>query len=225
MYSLSSDTWTPLARTPQSVHLGSLVSAGGYVYALRGETSRDFWRYDVAGGAWEIRAPTPASVGWGGSLAWDGSDTIYALRGALRNDFWMYSLSGDTWTPLAPTPRRVYEGGALVFVAGDLYALRGEDTVDFWRYGRGTDTSSTVANAPAPGVKSGDNAPRPLTASSMRCEEASPRKRSAQPESHGRRHTGESAGRTLEIFCDRNRTLRSLRRRRYTFSRSFLPIA
>ena len=88
MYSLSGDTWTRLARTPESVYAGSLVFAGGHIYAFRGANSKDFWHYDVADGVWGTRAPTPASVGWGGSLAWDGSDTIYALRGAPRDDFW-----------------------------------------------------------------------------------------------------------------------------------------
>jgi hypothetical protein len=144
MFDIDEGSWETLATAPRALDGGgSLVFAGGYVYALRGGTSRDFWRYDIAEGAWEIRARTPASVGWGGSLAWDsslawdGSDTIYALRGALRDDFWMYSLSVGTWTPLARAPQRVYEGGALVVIAGDVYALRGDDTVDFWRYDLG----------------------------------------------------------------------------------------
>ena len=45
MYSLSGDTWTPLAPTPWRVYEGgALMFVAGDVYALRGDDTVDFWK-------------------------------------------------------------------------------------------------------------------------------------------------------------------------------------
>ena len=135
MFEVEVGDWVTLESAPAGVDDGgSIVAADGYLYTLRGGYERDFWRYDLAGGAWESLADALANVSWGGSLAWDGSDSIYALRGSKSNDFWKYSIAGGKWIRLHFTPGNVDGGGALAVLGDYVYAFRGDDTSDLWRY-------------------------------------------------------------------------------------------
>jgi len=83
--------WTVLKNTPANVDRGgALVFAGGYIYALRGDGTRDFWRYNIATNTWSIMPSTPAGVEWGGALA---SGSLYALRGNFQQDFWKFTFT------------------------------------------------------------------------------------------------------------------------------------
>ena len=87
-----------------------MVYISGFIYALRGDASEDFWRYNVAADSWRSLDNTPEDVAWGGALAWDGSNTIYAFRGANQENFWFYSISGDNWSLLEDAPADVRRG-------------------------------------------------------------------------------------------------------------------
>lgn len=158
---LVDDSWTPLADTIATVEEGGALVYGedggtGYIYALRGGDTNDFWRYDIAGNSWGAMDNTPAAASYGGALAWDGSNLIYGLRGASTTDFWQYSISGDSWTPRAATPSAVREGGALVYTSGDPYAFGGNGTTTFWRYNSSPNNWTPLADAPAAVGEGGD---------------------------------------------------------------------
>ena len=104
---------------------GRLIYDGSYIYALRGNSTTDFWRYDITNNSWTPRASTPAQVAAGGALTYDSS-YIYALRGNSSKTFWRYSITGNTWTATgdrANTPDTVGSGGSLV--RGAVYVTSG----------------------------------------------------------------------------------------------------
>ena len=67
---------------------GSLAWAGGdYLYALGGDRSKEFWRYDINSGEWESQQDTPEVVDDGGALVYLNG-VIYALKGDNGPGFW-----------------------------------------------------------------------------------------------------------------------------------------
>ena len=108
-----------------------------FIYALRGDTTTDFYRYSISGNAWTAMAPVPATVYSGGALVYPGSgDFIYASRGSGTADFYRYTISTNAWTTMTAAPGTIGGGGALVYPgAGDyIYASRGNGTYNFYRY-------------------------------------------------------------------------------------------
>ena len=117
---VSAQTWASMEPAPGSVHWGGAlayvptVGDSGFIYALRGDGKKDFWRYDINTDTWDITlSQTPANVKAGGALAYDGGNYIYALRGDGTRDFWRYDIGANTWSTLSQTPANVKEGGAL----------------------------------------------------------------------------------------------------------------
>jgi len=114
-------------------------AGGDLIYALRGNGTSDFLKYDTKSDQWRYVAPTPGPVGPGGSLAFDSENQyIYALQGGGSDAFWSYDVANDRWQSEAIFPDNgpVAEGGSIVFNSNDgaLYALRGGGTTDFWKY-------------------------------------------------------------------------------------------
>ena len=101
----------------------ALTPTSQYLYAFRGASRTDFWRYDIAANSWSAMAATPGTVSKGGALASNGT-YIYALRGA-STDFWRYDPATNAWTVMSTAPSGVSYGAALVHVNGALYAFRG----------------------------------------------------------------------------------------------------
>jgi hypothetical protein len=125
----------------------SLTPTCQYLYALRGGSRTDFWRYDIGANSWTAMASTPGTIAQGGALATNGT-LIYALRGGGTN-FWSYNPGTNLWTVLAITPAAVSSGASLIHVNGVLYAFQGGSTPTFWKYIIATDTWSVLASAPA----------------------------------------------------------------------------
>ena len=146
------NTWTSLADAPWTPQGGAALAyatdaGAGYVYALRGENRRDFVRYDVAGGSWSGMVNAPRPAGDGGSLTWDGRDTLFAVLGG-NFEFWAYSVTGTSWTELTNAPEAIDQGGALQYLDGNVYAFRGDGTPTFWRYDTSTSAWSVLPDAP-----------------------------------------------------------------------------
>jgi protocatechuate 3,4-dioxygenase beta subunit len=154
-YSVSGNTWSNMADTPASVKRGgALTTDGTYLYALRGDGKKDFWRCNAttAGSAgscdtsWTTMAPTPENVKWGGALTRVGN-YIYATRGDGKTTFWRYDIAANNWTAMAPTPGNVDEGGALATDGSTyIYAFQGK-TKTFWRYSVAGNTWTALSAA------------------------------------------------------------------------------
>ncbi|MDX1600157.1 MAG: hypothetical protein R3191_01445 [Anaerolineales bacterium] len=142
-YNSSSDAWDSTLSSlsdcnnssPTAGSGASLVSgSGNQIFALAGDNSTDFCRYQTNPDKWQDRENTPGSVGAGGDFGTGAGNSIYAFRGAGTTDFW--ELGGNNWsTSPANAPAAVGAGGSLAGDGGTyIYALRGNGTTDFWRY-------------------------------------------------------------------------------------------
>lgn len=113
-----------------------------FVYVLNGVAtlSTQWLRYDIEANAWNtLAAPLwTAANPQGGTLAWDGADTIYALQGSSTTNFAKYSISGNSWTTLTaapvvrPTSFTISGSGAnsmnMIYVPNSLTGL-GQDVI------------------------------------------------------------------------------------------------
>ena len=115
-YFPSGDSWRERARLPRlgrgdrRRRLGrgaALVSDGSrFLYAFKGGSSNEFWRYDAGADSWTQLDDIPAGtrrrkVGRGGALAWyDGR--AYALKGNGSCQFWSFDPSATPLTYLQP---------------------------------------------------------------------------------------------------------------------------
>ena len=69
---------------------------GTDLYAFRGGSNSDFFKYSVARDTWTAFPEAPGIVDWGGALTvLDG--IVYGLRGDATTGFWRYPL--PTYTP------------------------------------------------------------------------------------------------------------------------------
>ncbi len=137
--SISSGGWSVMANAPDRVRSGGALcyTGGDYIYALRGDYSREFWRYSISGDSWEDLTSITSSrtVGAGGSLVYTGGDYIYALIGNNQSLFYRYRISTDTWQRMWSAPARIGAGGALTYTGGDyIYALQGNNRSGFFSY-------------------------------------------------------------------------------------------
>ena len=116
-YNVDGDSWSgALAPMPISGSTGSRKSKeggcgtylNGYVYALKGGNTQEFWRYTIATNSWTEKETIPAvgmtgkkkRVKAGAGLVAVGS-VMYATKGNKSNEFWMYQPGG---TLLASKP-------------------------------------------------------------------------------------------------------------------------
>jgi hypothetical protein len=145
-YDASGDSWSSLANTPSTVYTGSSITGDGtgtYLYALRGNKTKDFWRYDISGNSWEtgvLTAP-PDFIGEGSMMVRPtGDDKIYVIKGSGSKQFWSYDISADSWSSLtqvpAPMDAAVSRGNSIISDASGsyIYISRGGGTKDFYRY-------------------------------------------------------------------------------------------
>lgn len=140
----------------------------GYVYALKGNGTYEFYRYSIADNVWTTMESLPAhnragqkrSVKNGGTLVVGPDHKLYATKGNNTLDFWAYNPDGPEgrrWTQKADVPvgRKKIRGGASAIgvAANSIYLLKGSGTTEFYRYSIADDFWETMA--PAPLGKSG----------------------------------------------------------------------
>lgn len=123
------------ATSPGDVMLAQ--TAGGFVYALKGNNTKTFWRYNIATNSWASLADAPWYVNAGGALAYDGNNYIYGVCGGGLNYFWRYDITANTSsliTPVSSVNPTINTGGALVYINNSVYAFSGGNTKTFSRY-------------------------------------------------------------------------------------------
>ncbi len=172
-YHVAVDSWYPLESIPSAAEKRKRVKKGAalcydrydtLVFALKGNGTCEFWRYDVIGDSWSRRADIPLGTGLkpkpvkgGSGLAFwhqgsTGNDYVYALKGNRTYEFWRYLVQADTWemrrdVPPGMSGKGMGDGSCLVNAGGTLYALKGSYN-EFYAYDIATD--SWFARQPLP---------------------------------------------------------------------------
>jgi hypothetical protein len=131
-----------------------MVIRGNYIYALRGNLTTSFYRYDISANSWSDPAvadlPTGKTIYNDGFLIDGGGDYLYACRGYNTNECFRYSISNNTWEAIALAPAQIYQGGAGAFYNNKIYVIAGNGT-NTWSDGLYTyvvesDSSSFVSS-------------------------------------------------------------------------------
>ncbi len=154
-YTISTKTWATLTNigSTANAYPGTTIvyvptgsqcaDSQGCVFALVGNSSTEFQRYNVQANTWTSRTAITAAVSYGASLVWTGGDYLYAERGGGATDFYRYSISGNSWTPRTTPDYAFNYGAGLVYVppgtycsdvSGCIFARRGGGSNHFWRY-------------------------------------------------------------------------------------------
>jgi len=126
-YAVASDNWTELPMIPSAVAQGgSLKTVGNYIYAIKGDSSAAFYKFNIDENSWE--APQkgffgPSNVTGGSNFGFnagtnlvkDESSNIYMVRGSSDNTFGKYDYQTGEFTKLAKTPVGIFTGSAMVY--------------------------------------------------------------------------------------------------------------
>ncbi|MBM3314793.1 T9SS type A sorting domain-containing protein, partial [candidate division WOR-3 bacterium] len=115
---------------------GTLVHAGGKLYATKGGRSLDFWEFDLATYGWTQKADVPegdtgvfsgaSAVGYTDPGGWH---FVYLLKATGTFEFYRYTVSLDQWDRMPDPPgvpgEEFKEGSALCLGQDSIYALKG----------------------------------------------------------------------------------------------------
>jgi hypothetical protein len=81
-------------------------SVDGFIYALKGNNTLGFYRYDIGQDSWKQLSDIPQGTGKkvkGGSDLVYHNGKVYCLKG-ITNEFLAYDVASDSWKPLSPVP-------------------------------------------------------------------------------------------------------------------------
>ena len=107
-YDVTTSTWVQMDDAPGSISPGGALAwdRGAFIYAFRGGSTA-FWRYAIGTDEWTTAvAPTPLSVGAGGSLAYvpaTGGTGCYVGPGSVASVVFDTSTPDSRWDMLAWT--------------------------------------------------------------------------------------------------------------------------
>jgi len=131
-YDVNSNSWTTKTALPFFGRTGykkraktgaALACANGSLFALKGNNTRELWRYDVASDSWWQQADMPSGSGKhvkGGGALTGVANHIFALKGNNTLEFYAYYPDGQENPPGQPGP---LPGNANeVLIAGGEYA-------------------------------------------------------------------------------------------------------
>jgi N-acetylneuraminic acid mutarotase len=159
-YDPGSDSWTPLAASPDAHGSSQAVYFEGKIYSIGGFVSNsattDLTRiYDIDTNTWSLKAARmPQPLGAMATALWNG--VIYIAGGYLPglgvvDTLYAYDIASDTWRTLSPMPQALNYPGFGV-IDGKLYIAGGTSSGGFlntlYIYDVDTNTWTPGANLP-----------------------------------------------------------------------------
>lgn len=159
-YSVEDETYTELTELLDTPWVGAAMETDGTdIFVLRGNTSTDFWKYDVSENSWGNLAATPGNISTGGDLVNGQNGYLYLIRGGNTQSFDRYNLTTRAWdTSPADTPSTGC-GGTLcrmngnqrgVYHGGYLYFLQSAGYTQFLRFNVSAGTWEVLSSDAAP---------------------------------------------------------------------------
>ncbi len=168
-YDIMTETWESLPPLPDSnsqtgkrkkAKAGtSLCYADGYIYAIKGGNTQDFYAYNILQDTWIELCTIPkhytTPLGWstvlkkpkyGAALVYAPiTGRIYLLSGNRSLQFLSYDPGTNLWEvkdsiPAGYPRRKVKAGGALTVGGDTIYAIKGSRANDFYAYILSQDT-------------------------------------------------------------------------------------
>lgn len=153
--------WTTLDATPAVTRYAGVLyhSGDGFIYSFRGNSTYDFWKYDLSTGHFVGPADFPQAITTGADLVWDGDPNgyVYGLKGGnpaspANSGFYRFDIDNNTWgSALNNTNLPSFSRDTTAVKAGDyIYVFTGNSTA-FWRYNTTTNGAWESLEA-APGT-------------------------------------------------------------------------
>lgn len=160
-YNTTTDSWVKkeslpfLSNMPKRVKKGACLTYDWWnqkIYALKGNNTKEFWRYDIIKDSWSYIGEVPSADGKrvkGGaalSLIKQGPNYyVYFMKGSKSCEFYAYEVSADTWIkglkpiPRLPSDKPMKDGSCMTLGSGFIYCLKGGYN-DFYAYDTDNDT-------------------------------------------------------------------------------------
>ena len=151
-YDIGSDTWIPLAPTPNNGGNNGGGSALAWTeiitFVLKGQ-SKILSGYVHADDTWQSRTDTPEKVGNGAAMVFNNDRYLYVMRGDNTDTFWTYDIYVNTWDIRASMPGPIDYGGSLTIANnGFTYALQGGGKAGFYVSNTGTGIPTSWSSVP-----------------------------------------------------------------------------
>jgi hypothetical protein len=173
-FDAAANAWTQLADVPLGfsnkkvkggtdlVYVDEVDSQ--YVYLLKGYKC-EFYRYNVASGAWSALADAPTGIrnkyDKGSWLVYDAPRNRILAHKAKYHEMYAYDLATRTWgSALTGMPlicsqtgksKKSKDGGSAAVLGAGLYALKGGNTQDYYRLEFGTGAWAELETVPSLG--------------------------------------------------------------------------
>ncbi len=161
-FSPATGKWTILAPMPAPAAAGCAIAWDGEaIFALRGEGSKQCFKYTPGTDSWETFIPLSKGAEYGTAMVATGIIStkvgkLFVLLGGNNNDFVIFDPTIGTsgvWKGASSAPGTIEEGGRLAYpgTGNYIYAARGVQTSTIWRYNFSTDIwDPTTPDLPIP---------------------------------------------------------------------------
>ncbi|MDD5501463.1 MAG: hypothetical protein PHH57_07300, partial [Candidatus Omnitrophica bacterium] len=171
--------WVMLAPLPAPAAAGCCLAWDGEaIFALRGEGSKQVFKYTPSTDTWASFTSLSKGAEYGAALCATGIIStkvgkLYVLLGGGATDFLIFDPTIGTsgvWKGGSSAPSTVEAGGRLVYPGSGnyIYACRGVSTSTMWRYSISTDSwITTIASLPIPEESTAGYEARMWSASNM----------------------------------------------------------
>ncbi|NTV40731.1 MAG: hypothetical protein HGA61_00430 [Candidatus Moranbacteria bacterium] len=136
-YEIATDSWNALPDLLDTIWTGGSIGFDGTnPYVMRGNSSTDFWRYNVSLGEWQSLAPITLAVSAGANLVYGYDGNFYTPRGANTVTFYRYNIATNTWSARTNITTGYNFNGSQkgAYANGYIYYARAAGTNGFLRF-------------------------------------------------------------------------------------------